>query len=112
VDLYNAGCFQVGAEGGVIADNVPAVASGNAVGAFGPGGLTGDLKRLNPDNDYVATAFPGPKATRIFASPTNLLAVSATSSPEVQAAALAFLEWMAEPANADKAAELSGNISV
>lgn len=113
-ELYDRGCFQLGAEAGVVADNVPAVAGGLAVGAFAPGGSTGDMKRLNPDNVYVSTVFPGdsPSKTRLFASPSNMLAVNEASDEAKHAAALDFLAWMAEPVNADATAELSGNVSV
>jgi raffinose/stachyose/melibiose transport system substrate-binding protein len=114
VELYDRGCFQLGAEAGVIADNVPAVAAGNAVGGFAPGGATGDLKRLNPDNTYVSTVFPGDSEakTKLFASPSNMLAVNASSGDAEKAAALEFLAWLAEPANADATADLSGNTSI
>ncbi len=112
--MYDADCFQTGAEAGVVNENVPAVASGEAVGAFAPGGQTGDLKRLNPDDTYVATVFPGdsPAKTKLFASPTNLLAINAASDEAKQEAAKGFFAWLAEPANADATAELSGNLSI
>lgn len=113
-ELYDKGCFQLGAEAGVVADNVPAVANGTAVGAFAPGGATGDLKRLNPEDTYVATVFPGDSAskTKLFASPSNMLAINASSDDAKIAAALDFFAWMAEPEHAGETADLSGNISV
>lgn len=114
LEMRDAGCFQRGAEAGAIADNTPAVAAGTALGSFGPGGLTGDMKRVNPEAEFVATAFPGEDTSQqyIFASPSNLMAVNATATAAEQAAALAFLDWIAEPTNADETASISGNLSI
>lgn len=114
VELRDRGCFQDGVEAGAIADNVPSIAAGTVVGGFAPGGSIGDMSRVNPDNDFVATAFPGPSPgeSRIFASTSNLFAINAASGEREQAAALDFLAWLGETENADKTASLSGNISV
>ncbi|BDZ44130.1 ABC transporter substrate-binding protein [Naasia aerilata] len=113
VKMYKEGCFQQGAEAGVIADNVPAIAAGTAVGGFAPGGQIGDLRRVNPDNEYVSTAFPGDKGEKyLFASPSNMLALNASSDKAKQKAGLAFLAWLAEPEHADALAEVSGNLSI
>lgn len=113
VEMRDAGCFQAGAEAGVIADNVPAIAAGTSLGGFAPGGQVGDLRRVNPDNEYVSTAFPGDNGEKwMFASPSNMLALNASSDEAKQKAGLDFLAWIAEPENADALAEVSGNLSI
>ncbi|MFD1715422.1 ABC transporter substrate-binding protein [Amnibacterium flavum] len=113
LELRDAGCFQEGVEAGVIADNVPAIAAGTSLGGFAPGGQVGDLRRVNPDNEYLSTAFPGDKGEKwMFASPTNMLALNASSDEAKQKAGMDFLAWLAEPENADELAATSGNLSI
>ncbi len=113
LDLRDAGCFQNGVEAGVIADNVPNVAAGNAIGAFAPGGAVGDMRRINPDASFISTAFPGDAGEEyMFASPSNMLGINAKSGANEKAAAKGFLAWLAEPENADALAETSGNLSI
>ncbi|MGC0239629.1 ABC transporter substrate-binding protein [Arthrobacter sp. SD76] len=114
VKLNEAGCFQPGATAGSIADNTPAVAAGKSLASFSPGGATGDMKRSNPDNTYIATAFPGDDkdSTRVFSSPLNLLGVSASVDDQKKKAALDFLAWLAEPETAAATADLSGNMPI
>ncbi len=113
LDLRDAGCFQNGVEAGVIADNVPNVAAGNTLGAFAPGGAVGDMRRINPDATFISTAFPGDDGEEyMFASPSNMLGINASSSADKKDAAKRFLAWLAEPENADALAQTSGNLSI
>lgn len=113
LDLRDAGCFQNGVEAGAIADNVPNVAAGNALGAFAPGGAVGDMRRINPDATFISTAFPGDDGEQyMFASPTNMLGVNGSASDDKKTAIMGFLAWLAEPEVADELAQTSGNLSI
>lgn len=114
VDLFEAGCMQNGAEGGGIEQNVPALASGQALSIFGPGQLVTEAANVNPDQTFRAYPLPGDTAedTRIFASPSNALAANAALSGARKDAALDFLAWLAEPQQAAAYTDLTGNIPI
>lgn len=111
--LKDAGCFQPGVEAGALEANFPAVAGGTSLGSFSPGSAVAAMKATSPDSSFLSTAFPGDKEgdVAVFGA-TNMLGLNAASSDENKAAALKFLDWLAEPEHADQLAAASGNISI
>ena len=114
VALRDARCFQDGVEAGTPADIAKQVSSGSSVGFLSVGSTIGAIAGLNPAVTFSAEVFPGDDAreTRMFLSPTSALAINAKASDATAAAAVTFLEWLAEPTNSDAYAALTGNISI
>jgi raffinose/stachyose/melibiose transport system substrate-binding protein len=110
--LREDGCLQPGNEGATINEFTNAIGTGSSLGGFAPGGITADLHSAAPDYEFETYAFPAEKAadTRLFASPSNAIAINA--STEHKDAALAFLDFMAQPENTAEFASLSGNAPI
>jgi raffinose/stachyose/melibiose transport system substrate-binding protein len=113
VDLNQAGCFQKGAEGAgfdVITNNL---AKGASVAFFGPLGSASELQKAAPTQKFVAEAFPpattGDKPFGV-ASATYSLSINAAS--EKKEAAQAFVNWLADPAQANVFAKASGGLPI
>jgi raffinose/stachyose/melibiose transport system substrate-binding protein len=113
VDQMNkAGCFQQGATGMTNETSFPLLAQGKAITATAPASAVVDFGNLNPKLKWGLSAFPGdtPDQTRIFASPSNALAINAkTKQPD---AARKLLGFLAQPANEDQFADLAGTASL
>lgn len=111
--LYDAGCFQAGAEGAGFDAITNGMSSGTTVGFFGPLGSASELQKAAPDQKFVAEAFPpassSDKAYGV-ASPTYSLSVNAAS--QNKDAANKFLAWIAEPEQANLFADASGGLPV
>ncbi|MFF0267009.1 ABC transporter substrate-binding protein [Kribbella sp. NPDC004536] len=111
VDMNKAGCFQKGAEGAGFDAITNNMAKGDSVSFFGPLGSASELQKAAPTQKFVAEAFPpatvGGKAFGV-ASPTYSLSVNAASKKKD--AAQAFVNWLAEPAQADLFAKVSGGL--
>lgn len=112
LDMQAAGCFQPGAEGSGFDSIVTGLGSGTSLGAFIPGGAAKDLAAGMGDQKLVVQSFPAPDDGDpfIFASSDYALAISKSSKH--QAGAQAFLDWFAEPENAEAYAELAGSIPI
>lgn len=111
--LYDSGCFQGGAEGAGFDAITNGMSSGSTVGFFGPLGSASELQKAAPDQKFIAEAFPPAKSSDKaygVASPTYSLGINA-ASPNKEAAKK-FLDWLAEPAQADLFAKASGGLPV
>lgn len=108
IDLNEGGCFQPGAEGGGFDAITGGLAQGTSLAAFIPG--SSDLPRSAPDAGIEVRAFPvaDDEDPFLFVGPISALSITSTAAdPD---AATAFLEWMAEPAQSERFAELSGTL--
>jgi raffinose/stachyose/melibiose transport system substrate-binding protein len=113
VDLHKAGCFQKGAEGAGFDAITNNMAKGTSVSFFGPLGSASELQKAAPSQKFVAEAFPPATADgKAFgvASPTYSLSVNASSKKKD--AAQAFVNWLADPAQADLFAKASGGLPI
>lgn len=111
--LYDGGCFQPGAEGAGFDAITSGMSSGATVGFFGPLGSAAELQKAAPDQKFVAEAFPpATSSDKPFgvASPTYSLSINAKAKNP--AAAKAFLDWIAEPAQANLFADAAGSLPV
>ncbi|MEV6638127.1 extracellular solute-binding protein [Actinoplanes sp. NPDC051470] len=113
VDLNKAGCFQKGSEGAGFDAITNNMAKGTSVSFFGPLGSASELQKAAPEQKFVAEAFPpataGGKAFGV-ASATYSLSINAASKKKD--AAKAFVDWLADPAQADLFAKASGGLPV
>jgi len=112
IDMQAAGCFQPGAEGSGFDSIVTGLPQGTALGAFIPGGAAADLSKGMGDQKLVVEQFPAPDKGKpfIFVSSDYAFAVSKASTH--QAGAQAFLDWFAEPENAQAYAEAAGTLPI
>jgi raffinose/stachyose/melibiose transport system substrate-binding protein len=113
VDLKDAGCFQAGAEGAGFDAITNGMTSGSSIGFFGPLGSASELAKAAPDQSFVAEAFPPADAKGKpygVASPTYSLSINAKS--EKKDAAQEFLDWIADPKQANLFAEASGGLPI
>jgi raffinose/stachyose/melibiose transport system substrate-binding protein len=111
VDLSKAGCFQDGAQGAGFDAITNNMAQGTSVSFFGPLGSASELQKAAPTQKFVAQAFPPATASdKSFgiASATYSLSINAQSQKKEPAAA--FLNWLAEPAQASLFAQVSGGL--
>lgn len=111
IDMKDAGCFQAGVEGAGFDAITQGLAQGKSVNAFVPAGAAFGIGQEAPTQTFVVTQMPGATAdaTTMFVSANNALAVNAKSAN--LAAAKAFVEWLAIPANLAKYVETSGNLT-
>ncbi|KAA9105084.1 ABC transporter substrate-binding protein [Microbacterium rhizomatis] len=112
-DMYDAGCFQAGAEGAGFDAITTGMSTGANVGFFGPLGSATELQKAAPDQKFVAQSFP-PATSKDkaygVASPTYSLAINKASKNSVAAAA--FLDWIAQPAQAGIFADAAGSLPI
>ncbi|KJL47331.1 Bacterial extracellular solute-binding protein [Microbacterium hydrocarbonoxydans] len=112
IEMKDAGCFQPGAEGGDFGALVGSLGQGTALGAFVPAGAATEMAAGMPDADIVVEPFPtrGDGAATIYSSMDYALSIptSATHKPAAQA----FLDWFAEPEQAQAYAEAAGTLPV
>lgn len=111
IDLDEAGCFQEGAAGGDFGSITGGLGQGTSYAAFIPAGAASQLSE-ETGSEFVLAAVPGVTAesTTIYASVNNALSVTADS--ENKDAALAYLDWLAQPANTEAYADLAGLLPV
>jgi raffinose/stachyose/melibiose transport system substrate-binding protein len=110
--MNKAGCFQAGAVGTPITQAFQMTASGQALMFQGPTGALGAIAPVAHGATFGAFPIPGnnPASTRVFVSFGDSLAVSAHSAHE--AAAIKFIDFLAQPANATPVATAGGDISL
>lgn len=112
IALQDAECLQPGAVGAGFDAITNGLAQGTSLGAFIPGGAATEIQRTAPDSEFVIEAFPPAPGgdARILAGPNYSLSVNAASAQKE--AAQDFLDWVAEPEQAQLFAELSGVLPV
>ncbi|NYF14897.1 raffinose/stachyose/melibiose transport system substrate-binding protein [Pseudoclavibacter sp. JAI123] len=112
IDMKDAGCFQAGAEGSGFDAIVNGIGQGTSLGAFIPGGAAVELGRSSPEAELVVESFPAPKGAKPFIFASSDYAVSISEASERKEAAQAFLDWFAEPENAEGYADAAGTIPI
>lgn len=112
VDLNDAGCFQEGAEGAGFDAITNGLAQGTSLGSFIPSGSAVEIGRAAEGVDWAIEAFPpaGGGDPYIIASSNYTLSLNAAS--EQKEAAAEFLDWLAEPEQAQLFSETSGELPV
>ena len=112
--LDEAGCFQAGAEGAGFDAITNGLTQGTSLGMFGPSGTASEINAAAGGHaSFVVEAFPVETegdARFGLASSTYAYALSADSKNKV--AALKFLDWMAEPEQTARFAEIEGDLPV
>lgn len=106
VALDEGGCFQEGSAGAgfeVISNNLQQQTS---VGAFIPGNTVGELVASAPDANWLVEPFPT-SSGKPFGMVSSSTALSVAAEADNKDAALAFVEWAAEPEQAKTFAEIS-----
>ncbi|MFV2196845.1 ABC transporter substrate-binding protein [Nocardiopsis sp. LOL_012] len=112
VELNDSGCFQPGAEGGGFDAITNGLVQGTSLGAFVPGGTASELQSAAPDQEFVIEAFPPADGGDPFVLASSNYSLSLNASSERKQAAQDFLDWAAEPEQAQLFADLSGVLPV
>ncbi len=112
LEMKGAGCYEPGAAAVTVAQAVNLIASGRAAMYLGPSAAAGSIKSINPKIDVRMFPLPGPTAasTRAMAGYVDSFSVNVRSSH--LAAAMKFIDFLADPAQSITYARLSGNISL
>ena len=111
VDLSKAGCFQEGAQGAGFDAITNNMAQGTSVSFFGPLGSASELQKAAPTQKFVAEAFPPATASgKSFGIASATYSLSINAQSQKKDAATAFLNWLAEPAQASLFAQVSGGL--
>ena len=113
VTLKDSGCFQDGVEGGTFDTITQNIASGTSLTAAVPGSAAISIGQ-GTGLDLTVQAFPPADGQEPFtlASANYAWAINASSDDNVKASAQSFLDWLAEPAQAQEFADLSGFVPI
>ncbi|MFG1681191.1 ABC transporter substrate-binding protein [Nonomuraea sp. NPDC049269] len=113
VDLNKAGCFQKGAEGAGFDAITNNMAKGTSVSFFGPLGSASELQKAAPQQKFVAEAFPPATADgKAFGVASATYSLSINAASQKKEAAKAFIDWLADPAQASLFAKASGGLPI
>lgn len=112
LDMQAAGCFQPGAEGAGFEAITGGIGQGVSLGAFLPGGVIAQLGPAIPDAQLVVEAVPTPNGGSPFIFASSDYALAITASSDRKDAAQAYLDWLAEPEQAQAYAELAGSLPI
>lgn len=113
VEMNDSGCFQDGAAGGTF-DNITAgLGGGTALTASVPGSAAASISTAT-GSDLNVQAFPPADGQEPFTltGANYAWGINASSDDAVKASAQAFLDWAAEPENAQHFAEISGAVPI
>ena len=112
LDMNQQGCFQDGASGMTNETSFPLLAQGLGMTVAAPGSAAKEFGGLNPDLTWTTNAFPAPAAadTRVYASPSDALAINAAT--EHADAAKKLLEFFSQPESQNSFADKAGTISL
>jgi raffinose/stachyose/melibiose transport system substrate-binding protein len=113
VDMKSAGCFQQGAEGAGFDAITNNMAQGTSVSFFGPLGSASELQKAAPEQKFVAEAFPPATSSgKAFGIASATYSLSLNAASQKKDAANAFLNWLADPAQANVFAQASGGLPI
>lgn len=112
LSMQAAGCFQPGAEGAGFEAITGGIGQGVSLGAFLPGGVIAQLGPAIPDAQLVVEPVPTPEAGTPFIFASSDYALAITASSDRKDAAQAYLDWLAEPEQAQAYAELAGSLPI
>lgn len=112
VSLNDAGCFQGGVEGGGFDVITNGLGQGTALGAIVPSATAAEIQRSVPDSVFVVEPWPVDSGASQYVLASSNYALSINAASDKGAAAKAFLDWVAEPAQAQAFADASGALPV
>lgn len=113
LEMNESGCFQDGAAGGTF-DNITAgLGGGTSLTAAVPGSAAASISTAT-GSDLNVQAFPPASGQDAFTltGANYAWGINASSDDDVKASAQAFLDWAAEPENAQHFAEISGAVPI
>jgi raffinose/stachyose/melibiose transport system substrate-binding protein len=115
IELNDAGCFESGmASVTSSAQELAEFAQGSALMALGYSGNKGQLDAAAPQFPYSFHPFPGGTVAgqaETYIQLTPSLSINAHSSPDKQAAARTFIDFVARPAQNALNAKLQGSVT-
>ncbi|GAA0487153.1 ABC transporter substrate-binding protein [Microbacterium aurantiacum] len=113
VTMNDAGCFQDGAAGGTFDSITQGLGGQTALSAPVPGSAAAQIS-ANAGVDLNAQAFPPAAGQEPYAlvSASYAWSINAAAEDDAKASAQAFLDWAAEPAQAQTFADLSGLVAI
>lgn len=113
VEMNDSGCFQDGAAGGTFDNITGGLGGGTALTAAVPGSAAASISTAT-GSDLNVQAFPPASGQEAFTltGANYAWGVNASSDDAVKASAQAFLDWAAEPENAQHFAEISGAVPI
>jgi raffinose/stachyose/melibiose transport system substrate-binding protein len=114
VDMYNAGCFELGFVGTTTASAAVRFAQGQALMFATTTSQKGLIDAGNPQFTYSSHPFPGataPNQTTTFLNLNFSLSVNAHSSAQSQAAAETFVGFLARPKQTALYAQIGGGLT-
>lgn len=113
VALNEGGCFQEGVAGGTFDTITQNIGSGTSLTAAVPGSAAISIG-AGTGLDLTVQAFPPADGQEPFtlASANYAWSINASSDDDVKASAQAFLDWLAEPEQAQEFADLSGFVPI
>ncbi|AEQ51287.1 ABC transporter substrate-binding protein [Pelagibacterium halotolerans] len=107
-DMAEAGCFQPGFEAAGIPQLFAAMAGAQVLTGVGPATLMGAVMGMNPEIDLRMTTWVGGGENGRVAIADYNDSLSINAATEHEDAAVAFVEWVAEPAQQAVFAEVAG----
>jgi raffinose/stachyose/melibiose transport system substrate-binding protein len=114
IEMNAAGCFEPGVTGELLASAIPAFAQGQAPMLATSSDEAGTIDGAAPAFTYSFHPFPGGAAagqTTTFVSLQTSLSINAHSSPQSQAAAKTFIDFVARPKQDALFAEQTGGLT-
>lgn len=113
VEMNESGCFQDGAAGGTFDSITQGLGGGTSLTAAVPGSAAASISSAT-GADLNVQAFPPAKGQKAFTvtGANYAWGVNAKADDAVKASAQAFLDWAAEPENAQEFAKLSGAVPI
>ena len=113
VEMNDAGCFQDGVAGGTFDTITQGLGGQTALSAPVPGSAAAQINQ-GAGLELNVQAFPPAKGQEPYAvvSASYAWAINAAADDDAKASAQAFLDWAAEPAQAQTFADLSGLIPI
>jgi raffinose/stachyose/melibiose transport system substrate-binding protein len=113
ITMNDSGCFQDGVEGGTFDSITQGIGGQTSLTAAVPGSAAISIG-AGTGLDLTVQAFPPADGQGAFtlASANYAWAINAASDDDVKASAQTFLDWLAEPEQAQEFADLSGFVPI
>lgn len=113
VEMNDSGCFQDGAAGGTFDNITQGLGGGSSLTAAVPGSAASSIAQAT-GAELNVQAFPPASGQDAFTvtGANYAWGINAASDDDVKASAQAFLDWVAQPENAQAYAEISGWVPI
>jgi raffinose/stachyose/melibiose transport system substrate-binding protein len=113
VEMNDSGCFQDGAAGGTFDSITAGLGGGTSLTAAVPGSAAASIGGATGSQLNVQAFPPADGQEPFTVTGANYgWAINASSDDDVKSSAQAFLDWVAQPEQAQAYAELSGAIAI